>query len=376
VSAEESETPGGESGPPPGGSGRGTEGDLLAERRARRAAESGETALIRRAEAAEATVRTLETHVTSLQQRLLDAEDERQEISELVESQQVSAGDRSLTIEHELRRAKQREYAEQQLRVEAEARSIESERESRMEIERLSRRLGASERAARGLADQLEDVQRELAEAQHSAVAELEIVRRAGDDFQLRLAELERRALEIHRGLEAERMARQRSERLLENMRQGHRWVEGLVGELRGVVGRLRVAAAAEPAPDRPAALERHRGESPNAPRGEAREADRDAMTKALAAAVDRLRARVEDVAEATGELEEGSSAPAIEMPAEVGEDAPAPPIQAPAPAAAAVVSRAQHRHSVSALERWRIRRKDRRERRSAAARPPSMQSQ
>jgi hypothetical protein len=352
------------------------EGDLLAERRARRAAESGETALIRRAEAAEATVRTLEAHVTSLQQRLLDAEGERQEISELVESQQVSAGDRSPAIERELRLAKQREYAEQQLRVEAEERSIESERESRMEIERLSRRLGASERAGRELTGQLENVQRALAEAQHSAAAELEIVRRAGNDFQVRLAELERRALEIHRGLEAERMARQRSERLLENMRQGHRWVEGIVGELRGVATRLRVAAAAEPAPERPAALERHRGETSTAPRSDARGADRDEMTQALAAAVERLRARVEDVAETPAEPVEDSPAPAVETPSEVAQDAITPPLEAPAPRAATAAGRPQHKHSVSALGRWKIRRKDRREHRSAAAQPPSMQSQ
>ena len=49
------------------------EGDLLAERRVRRAAESGEHALMLRAEAAEATVRTLETHVASLQRRLREA---------------------------------------------------------------------------------------------------------------------------------------------------------------------------------------------------------------------------------------------------------------------------------------------------------------
>ena len=70
---EESGTPGA------GGEGRGRigESDFLAERRARRATESGEAALLRRAEAAEATVQTLESHVASLQQRLQDAEQER-----------------------------------------------------------------------------------------------------------------------------------------------------------------------------------------------------------------------------------------------------------------------------------------------------------
>src|SRR6266581_3240004 len=64
------------------------EGDLLAERRARRAAESGEHALMLRAEAAEATVRTLETHVASLQRRLREAEDEGRRMSELIVASQ------------------------------------------------------------------------------------------------------------------------------------------------------------------------------------------------------------------------------------------------------------------------------------------------
>jgi hypothetical protein len=361
VSVEESETPGRESGTQSGAPGRGAEGDLLAERRARRAAESGETALIRRAEAAEATVRTLETHVASLQQRLREAEDERREISELVETEEASASDRSASIEHELRRAKQREYAEQQLRVEAEDRSIGLERESRLEIERLSRRLGVSEQSARELADRLENVQRELAEAQHSAAAELATVRRAAHDFQARLTELERRALEIHRGLEAERMARQRSERLLENMRLGHRWVEGLVGELRGVAARLRVAASAAPEPERPPSIEHSRREPPHAVRTGPGEADRGEMTEALAAAVERLRARVEDVGNATSDV--------------VPEDPDPPRTPLPVNASAAFVRPSPHRHSTSSLMRWKIRRKHRRSRRSAAAQPPSMQS-
>jgi hypothetical protein len=60
--------------PVPGGGPRLDEPDLLAGLRARRVAEPGETALLRRAEAAEATVRALEAHVASLQQRLREAE--------------------------------------------------------------------------------------------------------------------------------------------------------------------------------------------------------------------------------------------------------------------------------------------------------------
>jgi hypothetical protein len=70
--------PGG--GPPEPG-----EPDLLAERRARRIADPTEAALLRRAEAAEATVRTLETHVASLQQRLRDSEGDTRHTSDLAE---------------------------------------------------------------------------------------------------------------------------------------------------------------------------------------------------------------------------------------------------------------------------------------------------
>src|SRR5271165_7497737 len=107
--AEESDIPGGEGGvPPEGGIPRRGEGDLFSERRARRVAESGEAALMRRAEAAEATVQTLERHVASLQQRLREAEEDQRRMAGLLEAEQA----RTLEREHELRRVKQREYAE------------------------------------------------------------------------------------------------------------------------------------------------------------------------------------------------------------------------------------------------------------------------
>ena len=164
--AEGSETPGGpgpgaqSGGLGPEGRGRGSEGDLLAERRARRAVESGDAALIRRAEAAEATVRTLEAHVASLQHRLREAEADERRMSELIHGDQLpAAAERRSSTEQELRRSKQREYAEQRLRVEAEDRYIDLERESRLEIERLNGRLSASERSGRALGRQLESVQ-------------------------------------------------------------------------------------------------------------------------------------------------------------------------------------------------------------------------
>jgi hypothetical protein len=77
------------SSPPPsvpgGGVPRPDEPDLLAERRARRANEPAEQVLLRRAEAAEATVRTLEAHVFSLRQRLTEAEGDRLRTTELAE---------------------------------------------------------------------------------------------------------------------------------------------------------------------------------------------------------------------------------------------------------------------------------------------------
>jgi len=371
--AEEHDTPGGE----PGGGGqvgggagsRRIEGDLLSERRALRAAESGEAALVRRAEAAEATVETLERHVLSLQQRLGEVEEDRARLAELLEAERTVALER----EHELRRVKQREYAEQQLRVEAEDRlthvsaaGARLDRESRTDVERLAARLSASEDEARDLGDRLEALQRELAEAEQAAAAERASLRRSDADVDARLAALEARAAEIQRGLEAERAARERSEVLLEAMRDGHRRMETLVGDMKTLIAQLTRAlttreVAAEPSaasataappplstaspepppmtsPARAGTPPEHAGQAPAAPvrlappaggeqpRGEE-------MAEALAAAVERLRARAEA--------------------------APAPPAELQPPAPAHV----PHKHSLSLIRRLRNRRKQRRSR-------------
>jgi chromosome segregation ATPase len=327
VMAEGSETPNGEGSPPAQGQPRRGEGDLFAERRARRAAESGEVALTRRAEAAEATLQTLERHVASLQQRLRDAEDEHVRMDELLEAERAAAHER----EHELRRVKQREYAEQQLRVEAEERlthisavGVQLEHESRVETERLGARLSVSEDEARELAARVERLQRELAEAEQEIAAERTAVRRSEQDLQARMNDLERRALEIQRGLEDERGARERSERLLEGMREGHRRVELLVGEMKAIVGRASAALAA----DERTRIARQPAEAP------AGEAPASEMADALAAAVERLRARAETV--------EG---------AHVAQPAPVTP-------------RPPYKHSMSWFARRKIKRKQRRERR------------
>jgi hypothetical protein len=238
--AEGSETPGGEQGIGGEGRARHGEGDLLAERRARRAAESGEVALTRRAEAAEATVQTLERHVSSLQQRLREVEQERVRTDELLDSERATALER----EHELRRVKQREYAEQQLRIEAEEQLAELERESREQVGRLDARLQESERNAGELGQRLEQLQRQLAEAEHAAAASGRQAADARQSMQTRLGELERRALEIERGLDAERTARERSERELEELRAGGRHVQLLLAEMRGILARVSTALA------------------------------------------------------------------------------------------------------------------------------------
>jgi hypothetical protein len=259
VIAEGNETPGGDAGGGPEGRGRRSEGDLLAERRARRAAESGEHALTMRAEAAEATVRTLETHVASLQQRLGDAEQESRRIADLLDAERVPRhGERSdaaqrqsppheATLERELQRASQREYAEQRLRVDAEDRSFALERESRAEIERLTRRLNASEREAQTLGARLEVVQRELAEVEQAASTERSEMLRDQRALRSRLSELEGTARELHGALAAERAARGRAEDLLGALRDVQRNALGVLAGIADTIGRLRRAALAPP---------------------------------------------------------------------------------------------------------------------------------
>ncbi len=335
-----------------------SEGDLLAERRARRAAESGELALTRRAEAAEATVQTLERHVASLQQRLRDAEDEQRLAAELLDVEKAAALER----EHELRRVKQREYAEQQLRVEAEERMAGSDRESRAELERLAQRLNSSEQDAVEMADALEAVQRQLAEAEQVAEAEraklLGDLRSAERELQGRVGALEQRAVELQQGLAAERTARERSEVQLQGMREGHGQMARLLGDMRGLLERLAIAAAAPRAsapPPRPlppsrtttaqvaAAGQAQTAEAAAAPseqssakpvpppRAPVPEARGEEMAEALAAAVERLRER----AQAVPELQPEQVAPKVVLPS--------------------------HKHSMSLIGRLRLRRKQRR---------------
>ena len=331
--AEGNETTGEEpgSGGVPGGPDaprRLSEGDLLAERRARRATDSGEVALTRRAEAAEATVQTLERHVSSLQERLREAEEELERVAEALDIERAAALER----EHELRRAKQREYAEQQLRVEAESRVSGLDRESRSGGERIA----AGEEQARDLAARIEQLERRLAEAERGAAVERAQVLRAEQELTERIVALEDRALQMRQDLDTERAARERSERELELMRDGHGQLERLLGEMRGILARLAAAVAGEhrapsrAAPSAGASTPTGPSRADLEPSGEPRGAE---MADALAAAVERLRVRAD--ASQTGLPDSVESRPTSRT----------------------------HKHSLSLIGRLRLRRKQRRSR-------------
>jgi len=316
---EESETP--------GEGGRMGESDFLAERRARRATETGEAALLRRAEAAEATVKTLESHVASLQARLQEAEEDRRRTAALLEAERAHGAER----ESELRRVKQREYAEQQLRVEAEDRVSGLERERRSEPAVAA---PAGEHELATLSGRIDGLQRQLAEAEQAAGAERASLRRAEADLQSRVAELERRAEEIQRGLLAERSARERAERELAGIREGHRRMEGLLGEIRALVARLGALLGGsrsrpEPPPEQTPMQPGVGPVSPSAPQRGLEMAD------ALAAAVERLRSRAQTAPPLPEDPGEGlaataiSSGPIPDPSAPLSPRAPLPPGQA-----------------------------------------------
>jgi hypothetical protein len=313
--AEESssEAPGGE---PP----RPTERDLLAERRARRAALSGDMALVHRAEVAEATVQTLETHLASLQQRLQEAEAERRDGIE-----------RLAASENELRRVKQQEYAEQQLRVEAE----------RALAAATDRRLSELRSAGRPA----------------DVAAGSEALKR----LQARVTEVERRAAQLAQEIETERRAHERTVRALDAMRESHATMAATVRELRDVARKLRDGAA-DYADGRSSDLQSAGGQpgvpapvpsDPAEPFGQdpSSQARREEMADALAAAVERLRARADE-------------SPSQPLPP------PREPAEASLAAEAAVLDAVptgrpkpqSHKHSMSLIGRWRYVRKHRRE--------------
>jgi hypothetical protein len=251
------------------GATRAGELDALAERRARRAWLSS-PALARRAEAAEATVHTLEAHLADLRRRQVEAERERE-----IATAQLAERDR------ELRRVKQREHAEQQLRVEAEEAAAGLRRGQRIELDRLQRRAEEAHAAA------------EHAEEQRAVLA-------------ARLTGVSASCARLERGIAA---------------------LQSVAVELRTTFERDHLAAQA-----RIAELERELANS------RAKEPDskgpvhREEMAGALAAAVERLRARALPVpaAQAPEANVPAAQAPTVQAPTVQAPTAQAPTVQAP----------------------------------------------
>jgi hypothetical protein len=210
------------------------EPDTFAERRARRAW-LGDAALLRRAEAAEMSVRTLESHLADLRRR-------QEESERLRERTAAQLAEREL----ELRRVKQREYAEQQLRVEAEEAAVRARRSRRAELDHWQRRAEEAQAAA-----QYAEEQRDTLAVNLGAVSEGCERLRAG------VTTLQSVAAELRSSFEHE-----------------HRGFRERIRELEGELERARVQPPTE---QRSAADEAQR---------------REEMAGALAAAVTRLRAR------------------------------------------------------------------------------------
>src|SRR2546423_1316691 len=228
------------------------EGDLLAERRARRAAESGEHALMLRAEAAEATVRTLETHVASLQRRLREAEDEGRRMSELIVASQPAREGTGTPPTQAPERERGLAATPSSSATHGDA-GAGDPGGAGTEIDHLLRPLSASESQAHILGGGVGAGQRQLAGAEQAAAVERAAARRAQQLVHERLDTLERKAGLLGSGLDAERTARERAERVLERIRRGQGLIEELVRELAGIVTRLLSATASR----QPAAAER-----------------------------------------------------------------------------------------------------------------------
>jgi hypothetical protein len=144
------------------------------------------------------------------------------------------------------------------------------------------------------------------------------------------------------RRLDAERRLQQVEALLEEALRAGAR-MRGLVGELSELAGSLRQALQASAAqPARPSAEEtvaaEHRAE----------------MVDALASAVERLRARVDEVK--TVEPEPDTAQPDSSVVESASAVLAAEPVGAQPP----VPPRPSHKHSMSAITRWRNKRKQR----------------
>jgi hypothetical protein len=278
--------------------------DALAERRARHA----DPAVIRRAEAAEAVARNLETHLAALEQRIEEVGRERERVA-----QQLSER------ETDVRSVKQREYAEQQLRVEAEERSDRLQREMRAQIQELSTRLQETERHVR-------DLSAELTELRERDARLTPIVRELMDVAAGLRAGFERELTTLREELQ-QQVVWERETYVRELTAMGAR-MEDLRFELTRTAADLRAQLSAEP-------LNASLLEHTTKPESEREAAHRKEMADALVAAVERLRARVADVKEAENAHISESSVVEEPEPAPVGVQMPeTTPVEEPDPIA------------------------------------------
>ncbi len=242
--------------------------NVLAERRARHA----DPAVIRRADAAEAAVRNLETHLAALERRLEEVGRERERIAEQLSER-----------ESDVRNVKQREFVEQQLRVEAEQRSERLQREMRAEIQELGGRLEETERHVR-------ELDAELAQLRERDARLVPIVRELMEVAAGLRSGFERELSALREELQ-QQVVWERETYVRELTAMGAR-MEDLRFELTRTADDLRAQLAAEPPS---ATLLEHT----SAPESEREAAHRREMADALVAAVERLRTRVADVKEA-----------------------------------------------------------------------------
>jgi hypothetical protein len=267
--------------PPDEGRARELERDVLAERRARRAS-PGEAAQIRRADAAEAAVHALERELADLRRRELDVERERERAS-------GQLADR----EHELRRVKQREYAEQQLRVEAEENVTRLRRRQREEIDRLQRHVAEARSAMQSTGERADELRVRAEQERDEAERRRKEAERERVQAEQRCATLAarlatvsesctrlREGVAVLEGAAAARRAEVEDERETACARIHELEREGAEADMR--IRELERALGAAGAPGPPVD----------------REARREEMAGALAAAVERLRARVAEVGE------------------------------------------------------------------------------
>ncbi len=263
---EESETP-------DVGSKADVAGDVLAERRARHA----DPAVIRRAEAAEAVARNLETHLAALEQRIEEVGRERERVAQQLAERET-----------DVRSVKQREYAEQQLRVEAEERSERLQREMRTQIQELSTRLQDTER-------HVQELKVELTQLRERDARLTPIVRELMDVAAGLRAGFERELTTLREELQ-QQVVWERETYVRELTAMGAR-MEDLRFELTRTAADLRAQLSAEP-------LNSPLLEHTTDPQSEREAAHRREMADALVAAVERLRARVAEVKEAEAEAQ------------------------------------------------------------------------